>query len=217
MSDKGWRFCGMMGKRLRGSGLCVDTQHVVGDDFARVLAEAQGGSEDQFAVLWRDANPALLRYLRVLAPENAEDIAAETWMHVIRSLPRFVGDEAAWRAWLFTTARRRLIDQARVRKRHPAEPLDEISAADVPRSPDAEQLALDNLATESAIALLSRLPQPQAEVIMLRVVAGLDTEAVATLLGKSPGNVRVMAHRGLKKLESLLGPAGVASRAGVTT
>jgi RNA polymerase sigma-70 factor, ECF subfamily len=201
---------------LRGTGLCADTQHVVGDDFARVLADAQGGSEDQFAVLWRDTNPALLRYLRVLAPENAEDIAAETWVHVVRGLPRFIGDEAAWRAWLFTTARRRLIDQARLRKRHPAEPLDGVSAAEMPRTPDAAQIAMENLATESAIALLSQLPPPQAEVIMLRVVAGLDTEAVAELLGKTPGNIRVMAHRGLKKLEDLLGRAGVTSRAGVT-
>jgi RNA polymerase sigma-70 factor (ECF subfamily) len=189
---------------------------VVGDDFAGVLADAQAGDDDQFAVLWRDANPALLRYLRVLAPENAEDIAAETWVHVVRGLPRFIGDEASWRAWLFTTARRRLIDQARLRKRHPAEPLEDVSAADMPRSPDAAQTALDNIATESAIALLSQLPGPQAEVILLRVVAGLDTDAVAELLDKTPGNVRVMAHRGLKKLEDLLGRAGVTSRAGVT-
>jgi RNA polymerase sigma-70 factor (ECF subfamily) len=201
---------------LRRTGLCADTQHVVGDDFAGVLADAQAGNDDQFAVLWRDANPALLRYLRVLAPENAEDIAAETWVNVVRGLPRFIGDEAAWRAWLFTTARRRLIDQARVRKRHPAEPLDDISASEMPRTPDAAQVALDNLATESALALLAQLPTPQAEVIMLRVVAGLDTDAVAMLLGKSPGNIRVMAHRGLKKLEDLLARAGVTSRAGVT-
>jgi RNA polymerase sigma-70 factor (ECF subfamily) len=188
----------------------------VGDDFVWVLAGAQGGDDDQFAVLWRDANPALLRYLRVLAPENADDIAAETWVHVVRGLPRFIGDEGAWRAWLFTTARRRLIDQARLRKRHPAEPLDDISAAEMPRSPDAAQIALDNLATESAIALLSQLPPPQAEVIMLRVVAGLDTDVVADLLGKTPGNVRVMTHRGLRRLEELLGRIGVTSRAGVT-
>jgi RNA polymerase sigma-70 factor (ECF subfamily) len=202
---------------LRSVGLCTDTQHVVGEDFAQVLAEAQGGSEDQFAVLWRDANPALLRYLRVLAPENAEDIAAETWVHVVRGLQRFIGDEAAWRAWLFTTARRRLIDQVRLRKRHPAEPLEEISPAEVPSTPDTAQIVLDNLATEDALALLKHLPPLQADVIMLRVVAGLDTDAVAAILGKSPGNIRVMAHRGLRKLESLLSAAGVTSRAGVTT
>jgi RNA polymerase sigma-70 factor (ECF subfamily) len=205
-----------MAIRLRGGGPCTDTQHVVGDDFALVLAGAQGGSDDQFAVLWRDANPALLRYLRVLAPENAEDIAAETWVHVVRGLDRFIGDEAAWRAWLFTTARRRLLDQARMRKRHPSEPLDEISAADLPRAPDAAQLAMDNIGTEAAIALLSKLPAQQAEVIMLRVVVGLDTETVAGILQKSPGNIRVMAHRGLKRLGELLGSSGVTSWAGVT-
>jgi len=194
---------------LRADAFCTDTQHVVGEDFAAVLAAAQGGSEDAFAILWRDANPALLRYLRVVASENAEDVAAETWVQVVRGLPRFSGDESAWRAWLFTTARRRLLDQVRVRRRHPTEPLDEITAADVPRTVDAEQLAMENISTEAAMALLSRLPEQQAEVILLRVVAGLDTEVVADMLGRSPGAVRVAAHRGLKRLAALLSGAGV--------
>lgn len=181
----------------------------MGDEFAALLTAAQGGSEAAFSDLWRDGNPALLRYLRVIAPEGAEDAAAETWVQVVRGLQRFRGDEAAWRAWLFTTARRRVLDQARLRKRHPAEPLDEIQAAEVPHSPDAERLAMENLGTEKAIALVSRLPRQQAEVILLRVVAGLDTEAVADLLGRSPGAVRVAAHRGLRRLATLLAEAGV--------
>jgi RNA polymerase sigma-70 factor (ECF subfamily) len=194
---------------LRNGPPGADTRLVVGEEFADVLAAAQQGSEDAFAVLWRDANPVLLRYLRVAAPEHAEDIAAETWIQVVRGLQRFAGDEGAWRAWLFTNARRRMLDQARTRRRHPAEPLDDIHAAEVPRSPGAEQVAMENLATESAIAVLSRLPEQQAEVILLRVVAGLDTEVVADMLGKTPGAVRVLAHRGLKKLQTLLSGAGV--------
>ena len=189
---------------------------MVGDDFAAVLAAAQGGSEEQFALLWRDANPSLLRYLRVLAPDSAEDIAAETWVYVVKGLQRFTGDESAWRAWLFTTARRRLFDQARQRKRHPADPIDDLLPGDLPMAPGAEQLALENIATESAIALLSKLPEQQAEIIMLRVVAGLDTDVIAEMLGTTAGNVRVAAHRGLRKLEALLSRGGVASRAGVT-
>lgn len=174
----------------------------MGDNFAMVLAEAQAGREDYFAVLWRDANPALLRYLQVLAPEPAEDIAAETWAQVLRGLLRFIGDESAWRAWLFTTARRRLLAT--------------VGPRDLPRTPNTAQVALDNLATQQAIALLSQLPGPQAEVIMLRVVAGLDTDTVALMLGKTPGNVRVMAHRGLKRLEALLGDAEVTVRPDVS-
>jgi RNA polymerase sigma-70 factor (ECF subfamily) len=79
----------------------------------------------------------------------------------------------------------------------------------MPYAPGAEQVAMDNIATEGAIALVSQLPEQQAEVIMLRVVAGLETEVVADMLGRSPGAVRVAAHRGLKRLATLLSGAGV--------
>jgi RNA polymerase sigma-70 factor (ECF subfamily) len=182
---------------------------VVGEEFPGVLVAAQGGDEVAFSVLWRDGNPALLRYLRAMAPETAEDVAAETWVQVVRGLAKFRGDESDWRAWLFTTARRRLLDQVRQRRRHPAEPLDEVQSAEEPRAPDTALLALDNLATERAVALVRRLPRQQAEVILLRVVAGLDTEHVATLIGCTPGAVRVAAHRGLRRLAVLLEEAGV--------
>jgi RNA polymerase sigma-70 factor (ECF subfamily) len=182
---------------------------VVGEDFADVLAAAQAGDEGAFSVLWRDANPALLRYLRVVTPEHSDDVAAETWVQVLRGLRNFTGDEPAWRAWLFTTARRRLLDQVRHRNRHPSEPLDDINALEAPHAPGAEQVAMDNIATEGAIALVSQLPEQQAEVIMLRVVAGLETDVVAEMLGRSPGAVRVAAHRGLKRLATLLSGAGV--------
>jgi RNA polymerase sigma-70 factor (ECF subfamily) len=68
---------------------------------------------------------------------------------------------------------------------------------------------MEHLGTAAAIALVSGLPRQQAEVILLRVVAGLDTESAARLLGKSPGAVRVAAHRGLRRLAQLRPEAGV--------
>jgi RNA polymerase sigma-70 factor (ECF subfamily) len=183
---------------------------VIGDQFAAVLEAAQDGSEDAFSALWHDANPALLRYLRLMAPRVAEDVAAETWTSVVRGLAAFRGDEAGWRAWLFTTARRRIIDDARRSARRPAAPLAEVTAAQTPAAPDAADVAMENIDTQAAIALVSELPRLQAEVILLRVVAGLDTDVVARLLGRSPGAVRVAAHRGLRRL------AENPSRAGVT-
>jgi RNA polymerase sigma-70 factor, ECF subfamily len=194
---------------LREMPCRIDTRHVVGERFAEVLASAQGGDDSAFAVLWRDGNPALLRYLRAMTPESAEDIAADTWVQVVRGLVKFRGDESDWRAWLFTTARRRMLDHARSRRRHPTEPLDEVQASEEPRTADTALLALENLSTSRAIALVRRLPRQQAEVILLRVVAGLDTEQVASMVGCSPGAVRVAAHRGLRRLASLLEEAGV--------
>ena len=182
---------------------------MIGARFADLLAAAQDGSEAAFTQLWLDANPSLLRYLRVIAPDAAEDIAADTWVQVVRGLRRFRGDEAAWRAWLFTTARRRKIDDARRASRRAATPIDEVAAADLPVSADSADVALEHLTTQAAIALLRFLPPLQAEVILLRVVAGLDTEAVARVVGRSPGAVRVAAHRGLRRLAQQLTETGV--------
>jgi RNA polymerase sigma-70 factor (ECF subfamily) len=182
---------------------------VTGDDFPAILAAAQDGSEDAFAALWRDANPALLRYLRVAAPDAAEDVAAEIWVQVVRGLAKFRGDERDWRGWLFTIARRRALDDRRRRARHPVTPLADLPGHLEPRAPDAAGQAIENLATEKALAAVTALPPQQAEVILLRVVAGLDTDAVARIVGSSPGAVRVAAHRGLRRLAQILTMSGV--------
>ena len=182
---------------------------MIGDGFEAVLRAAQGGSEAAFSQLWRDGNPALLRYLRVIVPEAAEDVASDTWVQVVRGLANFRGDERAWRAWLFTTARRRVIDEGRRRSRRPVTPLAEVAPARMPVSADAADVAIEHLGTQSALALVAELPALQAEVVLLRVVAGLDNEAVARLVGRSPGAVRVAAHRGLRRLAQILTERGV--------
>jgi RNA polymerase sigma-70 factor (ECF subfamily) len=130
-------------------------------------------------------------------------------VQVVRGLPTFRGGEAAWRAWLFTTARRRAIDAARRGARRPEAPLDDLPHARHPVAPDPADLALEQLGTEAALALIARLPRLQAEVILLRVLAGLDTESVARMLRRSPGAVRVAAHRGLRQLAQILANEGV--------
>jgi len=56
------------------------------------------------------------------------------------------------------------------------------------------------LSTRQAVAMIAGLSKDQAEVVALRVIAGLDTEAVARILRKKPGAVRVALHRGLRAL-----------------
>jgi len=181
----------------------------LGESFAAVLARAQQGNEAAFSQLWRDSNPPLLRYLRVIVPDATEDVAAETWVQVVRGLAAFRGDERAWRAWLFTTARRRAIDDVRHRARQTQAALRDVPARQLPHTADAADLAMEHFGTRWAIAMLAQLPPLQAEVILLRVVAGLDTDAVARMVSRSPGAVRVAAHRGLRRLAQILEQAGV--------
>jgi RNA polymerase sigma-70 factor (ECF subfamily) len=182
---------------------------VIGPEFSELLAAAQAGDMDAFARLWRDANPALVRYLRGLLGAPGEDLASETWLAVIRGLSKFSGGEHQFRAWMFTIARHKMVDAQRRGRGVKLRPLEEIQGAWEPPAADTADVVEQRMSTERALALIATLPAEQAEVILLRVVAGLDTAAVARLMGKSEGAVRVSAHRALRRLAGALGGPAV--------
>ncbi len=169
------------------------------DDLGGALARAQSGDEAGFLELWRQLQPRLLRYLRILNCTDADDVASETWLQVVRDLPKFRGGDEDFRRWLFTVGRHRAIDDARARKRRPTVPMPETIAA-LADDDLVEDQVLHSLSVRNAVRLLAALPVEQADAVALRVLAGLDTSAVAGMLGKSPGAVRVALHRGLRTL-----------------
>ena len=180
--------------------------------FTDLLDRARSGDEVAFAHVYRDVHPRLLRYLKVQAPDRAEDVASETWLQVARSLARFDGGPAQFRAWVFTIARSKLVDAVRrdrrvqVRLVYDTAELEWYAAGsaqdlDDPVLATAEQVE----STRWAVALIRTLPPDQADIVMLRVLVGLDNAEVAAIVRKSPGAVRVLAHRGLKRLARTLG------------
>ncbi len=177
---------------------------MIGSSFGPILASAVAGDERAFGQLWRDLNPPLVRYLRVLAPDIADDVASETWLEVVRGLPRFSGEESAFRSWVFTIARYRMVDARRRAARQPVSPVPTELLTESETAVDTADVALEALSTEAALALIGSLPPDQAEVVALRVVGNLDVGHVAEIVGKRPGTVRVLCHRGLRRLAERL-------------
>jgi RNA polymerase sigma-70 factor (ECF subfamily) len=173
-------------------------------DLDGALSAARRGDEEAFRTLYRDTNPRLLRYVRGLVGDDAEDVTAEAWLRIARDIASFDGDAGAFRAWAATIARHRAFDHLRYRRRRPPPGGSVEELVDLPSLDDTETSALDSLATRDAVAILGRLPREQAEIILLRVVVGLDARTVAGILGKRVGTVRMAAHRGLRRLERLL-------------
>jgi RNA polymerase sigma-70 factor (ECF subfamily) len=171
------------------------------DDFQTVLAAAQAGAEWALEVLYRDLNPALVRYLAAQAPGVAEDLASETWLGAARRLTSFRGDEKAFRAWLFTIAYHRLVEHWRQLHRRPSVSLDPVGMAEYSAPDDPEGEVVDAAIAVAAARRIAELLSPaQAEVVLLRVLAGLDVDQVATVLNKRPGAVRVLQHKALRNL-----------------
>jgi RNA polymerase sigma-70 factor (ECF subfamily) len=180
---------------------------VLGERFGPVLRRAQGGDADAFTELWRDAHPPLSRYLYVSVGADAEDVASQMWVRVVAALAQFRGDEPGFRRWLVTIARNVHIDEVRRATRRPEDLAADPSAragAVVPHAQDAAEVADEHLSTERALRLVSTLPPDQAELVMLRVVIGLDVADVAAVVGRSPAAVRVAVHRALGRLRDEL-------------
>jgi RNA polymerase sigma-70 factor (ECF subfamily) len=173
-----------------------------GTAFDDALVRARLGDETGFLVLWEALQPRLLRYLHVIGCDDVDDVAGETWLQVVRDLPKFKkGGADEFRAWLFTIGRHRAVDAARSRIRFRDKVLTtETMPPTATPATAVEDEVLQQISTRQAIAMVAGLSKDQAEVVALRVIAGLDTEAVAKLLRKSPGAVRVALHRGLRAL-----------------
>src|SRR3954452_2754943 len=87
--------------------------------FDDVLAAAQAGAAWAFETLYRDLSPVVTGYLRLHGAAEPDDLANETFLGVFTGLAGFRGEEEALRAWVFTIAHHRLVDDWRRRSRRP--------------------------------------------------------------------------------------------------
>ena len=176
------------------------------DDFPLLLAGAQAGDDDAVRALYTDLHPRLLRFLLASEPRAAEDLAAEVWLAIAQGIGRFEGGYRDFAAWVFSIARRRLADHRRRAARRRTDAATPESFEPIVDPVDNEQLAVGRVDGAAAAALISRLlPPAQAEVLLLRVLADLDVDHVAQLLGQTPNWVRVNQHRAIRRLATQLG------------
>lgn len=145
---------------------------------------------------YRRYAPAVRGYLRGNGVIDADDVLSEVFLQVARSLPRFRGDDDALRAWVFAIARNRVVDGHRRRSRRPV-----IADARVPdRAAPPEGQPID----PELLAALAQLTPDQREVVVLRFVADLALEEVASVTGRTEGAVKSMQHRALAQLARIL-------------
>jgi RNA polymerase sigma-70 factor (ECF subfamily) len=178
-----------------------------------------GGDETAFSELVRRYHATLVKvagyYVKTYA--SAEDVAQDTWIAVIRGAENFEG-RSSFKTWLL----RICINRARTLgvKEHRTVPTDPTaSGPTVPASrfdqggtwsdppvpfTDTVDARVDNSVLVHAVrSAIASLGEPQLSVVTLRDVEGLSTEEVATLLGLSEANVRVILHRGRAKVRGL--------------
>lgn len=171
--------------------------------FSELIRLAQDGDEVAIETLYRSHVAMVHGYLRARGTRDADDIASEIFISMIRSLSRFKGNEDDFRAWLMTIAHRRLVDHRRRDQTDRNVELEQFGEM-------IQGAALDQplLVDHRLIAAFEQLTTEQREVLALRFVADLSLEAVAEATGRPVGAVKSMQHRALAALRESVNSLG---------
>ena len=179
----------------------------LGAAFEFVLSAAKANEGWAFRRLFEDLVRPVAGYLRVQGARDPDDLVNETFLGAFSGIASFTGDEASFRSWVFTIARRRLVDERRRMARCP-----DTSATydnDLAARGDTEEEALESLGDERVRVLLDGLVPAQRHVLLLRIVGDLTVEQVAGVLGKTAGAVKALQRRGLLALKKEIFTRGV--------
>ncbi len=169
------------------------------DHFDRILTGARAGEEWAWREIHLALAPVLIGFLRGRGAADAEDLAGEALVQIVRDLRRFEGDWRGFRAWSLAIARHRMLDARRRDARRPDEPHPDPSAGQP--AGDVSEDAMANLGLDRVISLLSELSSDQRDVVLLRIVGDLSLEETARVIGKRTGTVKQLQRRGLAAIK----------------
>jgi len=169
------------------------------------MARVRAGDTRAFTQLYERHGAVLLTFLTRLTGDRrlGEDLLQETFVRVYRSRGEYQAT-GRFRAFLFTIARRLVIDW---RRRQNAMWLEDSETLETLQAPErAEDRAEARDLAERLEAALRRLPASQREIVLLSRYAALSADEVAQITGSTPGAVRVGLHRALRRLRKLIEP-----------
>jgi RNA polymerase sigma-70 factor (ECF subfamily) len=179
----------------------------VSEDYAlaSLVTQAKSGDRDATEQLVAQLRPRVFRYVlaRTLDPHLADDVTQEVTVTMVQSLHRHVDEGRPFAAWVFGIAANKVSESRRSSARRRESATDSLpeQQADSRLEPEQALLRLEN--SVRVAKLLDALPAQQAEILRLRIAAGLTAEETADVVGMSPGAVRVAQHRALARLRAI--------------
>lgn len=173
-------------------------------DEQAVVEAAQQGDQVALGSLYDHYFPRVYRFVstRLSSTEDAEDVTTEIFLRIIENLRTFTWRGLPFGAWVFRIARNEVVSHVRRQKVRSA--TSELTESIQDPSPDH----VDELVTAFTIATVriatEKLPEAQRQVITLRFGAGLSVAETAQALGKTENNVKVLQHKAIAKLQTMV-------------
>lgn len=170
--------------------------------YHRFLQGDVGGLEE----LVRIYGDRLVRfaYGYVKDPDAAEDVAEDAFAALVFKRRNF-GCEAAFRSWLYKTARNKCIDH--LRKRARSVPL--VGAEQIPGGGDFERELFFRERDRQVFDCMQSLPEQYRSALYLAYFDGLSADEIARVMKKSRKQVYNLLARGKSSLKKILIGEGI--------
>ncbi len=169
------------------------------------IAQAQAGRTEAFGKIYDQYSQPLFRFIRprVQGKQQAEDLLQEVFIKAWRGLPTYKPQGGNFSSWLYRIALNAVTDHYRKigRSAQTVEIMENMDFATSENHEAALDIGLDAL---KARELLKQLPEKHRIVLELRYLSDLTIREIAGALGKSELAVRVLQHRAIKKMRSLI-------------
>ncbi len=158
-----------------------------------------------FGILYRRYLDPVYGYCFYLLGDHhdAEDATERTFLAALGAIDRFRDEGATFRSWLFRIAHNQLANALRTRSRQRTDPRDLVREPATGGDPARLATLADD--ARRLRAALATLPEDRRQVVVLRFVDGLTAREIGVVLRRSEGAVRVLQHRALRDLATLLG------------
>src|SRR2546429_6661315 len=134
-------------------------------------------------------------YAKVGNRAAAEDLTGEVFLKATRWLAEDRSADSI-RSWLYTAARSAIADYWREQSRHPSMPLEDVDTVLFCGMDGPEEVRRTR---ERARRILAALPQREGQVLRLRFLHGYTAGEIGRALGLTPGNVRILQMRALRR------------------
>jgi RNA polymerase sigma-70 factor (ECF subfamily) len=176
-----------------------------------------GKSKAQLDAEFSDLYRAHLRdvysyaYYRVGDHHDAEDLTEQTFLQAYRHFERAQreSDGRPLRPWLIRIAHNLAANLYRDRSRRPQTPIDDSTPLAALHTTEDLVEGRDELSR--ILEGVKLLPDDRREALIMRFALGMDNREIARALGRSDGATKVLIHRAIKQLESLMATAGAGS------
>ena len=136
-------------------------------------------------------------YSRVREQTAAEDVTSEVFIKALKAMPRYQDTGRPFAAWLYQIAVNAIADRYRsLRPTHALEDFHDLSVG----GPAIEDQAAQRDEIRRIWRLVEGLPLQQRTALVLKFQEDMKIEDIAVAMGKSPGAVKLLIHRGVSRL-----------------